>query len=540
MDVAELRRIGLDTLTLFQKEIVDEARRKSCGLSLPMGSGKTRIALILCLYRGSNIPSLIVAAKNIIHEWIHEIEEVFDGQAKYAVFHNDYLDIEDWKYSDEHFILTTPETVAKSYNEGGIFGAFFNFDEKYYVRPTTPFATANQGYWLIHSVNWPCLIVDEAQEYCNIKTGRGAGLASISAGRRYLLSGTMLQEPKIDKVIAYYLILDDPYFPRNRSDSVHFLKSRQFKGVKASLVHRDSNVDCEDFEIHNHYISHTLSEPETKIYRGMKGILNKMAREYNKYKEDENEEMRRLFSGFIVTMISHMRLAFICPILPIARTMIKTAGSSAKDGLAFVFENEIKKMEIDEWLDDEQAAYSSRMKSMVEKLAEIEDKVVVFSSSRFGLNLFKLYIPKDREVFSMEGSDSLKKRVKTVTEFKRSGNGVLLLSYQIGCNGLNLQSANNVFLMDYPWNSCIVDQAVARVARRGQKKDVNVYYFTGNTGMEKSLFHLHKSKKVLSHKIMDGIENDWEVDKMKMEDILSIINNVRINVETLKAVKEPE
>lgn len=541
MDTKEVRRIGYKTLTPFQKEILKEAKGRSCGLSLPMGSGKTRISLILGLYRGSKIPTLIVAAKNIIHEWIYEIENVFEGKARYSVIHSDYINVDEWNCSDEHFVLTTPEIVAKSYNDGGIFGAFYEFDEKYYIRPTTPFSNAQVGYWTIHSIKWSCLVVDEAQEYCNVqKSKRGAGLASISSDRRYLLSGTMLQEPKIDKVISYYLILNDPYFPRNRKDAIEFLNSNQFRGVKTSLVHRDTNVDCEDFELRRHYISHSLSEPEAKIYRGMKGILQKMGEEYNRYKDEENEDMRRLFSGFIVTMISHMRMAFICSILPIARTMLKTAGSKSKDGLAFVFEREIKKMDIDEWLDDESAAYSSRLKSMVEKLEEIEERSVVFASSRFGLNLLRQYIPEDREVFSMEGSYSLKKRAMTISKFKESERGVLLLSFQIGCNGLNLQSANNVLLMDYPWNSSIVDQAIARVARRGQKKDVNVYYFTGNTGMEKSLFHLHKDKKDVAAQIMDGIQGEWTVDTMKMEEILNIVNNTKENIRVLKAVNDSE
>src|SRR5690349_4394573 len=54
---------------------------------------------------------------------------------------------------------------------------------------------------------------------------------------------------------------------------------------------------------------------------------------------------------------------------------------------------------------------------------------------------------------------------------------VLLVSLMAGGFGLNLTSANHVFLMDPWWNASVESQAIDRVHRLGQTKDVHTYRF---------------------------------------------------------------
>jgi hypothetical protein len=52
---------------------------------------------------------------------------------------------------------------------------------------------------------------------------------------------------------------------------------------------------------------------------------------------------------------------------------------------------------------------------------------------------------------------------------------VLLISYKIGSEGLNLTEATNVILLDVWWSHSTSEQAIARVLRMGQVKTVNIY-----------------------------------------------------------------
>jgi transcription termination factor 2 len=52
---------------------------------------------------------------------------------------------------------------------------------------------------------------------------------------------------------------------------------------------------------------------------------------------------------------------------------------------------------------------------------------------------------------------------------------VLLLSLTAGGTGVNLIGGNNMLLMDIHWNPQLEAQAMDRIYRVGQKRDVKVY-----------------------------------------------------------------
>jgi SNF2 family DNA or RNA helicase len=55
---------------------------------------------------------------------------------------------------------------------------------------------------------------------------------------------------------------------------------------------------------------------------------------------------------------------------------------------------------------------------------------------------------------------------------------ILLMQIQTGCEGLNLQYANEVYFVGPLWNPAMEDQAIGRCYRLGQKKNTHVYKFT--------------------------------------------------------------
>jgi SNF2 family DNA or RNA helicase len=119
-----------------------------------------------------------------------------------------------------------------------------------------------------------------------------------------------------------------------------------------------------------------------------------------------------------------------------------------------------------------------------------------------------------------------KERADVLLAFKeRHGErgNILLLTYQIGSTGLNLQHASTVLLMDYFWNNGTTSQAVARVLRPGQiAPKVNIYYFTSTTAMENSLFSKHLVKLDIINELETGRLKSKK-HTMRMQDIIRIL-----------------
>jgi len=171
----------------------------------------------------------------------------------------------------------------------------------------------------------------------------------------------------------------------------------------------------------------------------------------------------------------------------------------------------------------------------------IDDRVIIFCSFSVILHYFRDVAPdfcNGREIFMLESSMSCDKRTKEISRFKNSKNGVLLLSYQIGTEGLNLQCANVGIMLDTWWNESKTKQSVARMFRYGQKKDVHIYMLLSNTMFERTVFQKHRIKKSCQEFFMDGDrsrllnENDGQLT------LKSLLDNVEESVEGIDLAKE--
>ncbi len=75
----------------------------------------------------------------------------------------------------------------------------------------------------------------------------------------------------------------------------------------------------------------------------------------------------------------------------------------------------------------------------------------------------------------LDGKMSVPARQTAIDTFSAGRAHVFLLSAKAGGVGLNLVSANRLVLLDIDWNPAVCQQAMARIWRDGQRKDVHVY-----------------------------------------------------------------
>ena len=109
---------------------------------------------------------------------------------------------------------------------------------------------------------------------------------------------------------------------------------------------------------------------------------------------------------------------------------------------------------------------------------------IVFSFWTTTLDLVSIALTNAQITFtSLDGSMNAKHRQSALTSFINDLNiKVIMISLRYGANGLNLTVANHVFLMEPQWNPMVEDQALDRVHRIGQIKEVTtVRYIVENT-----------------------------------------------------------
>ena len=116
---------------------------------------------------------------------------------------------------------------------------------------------------------------------------------------------------------------------------------------------------------------------------------------------------------------------------------------------------------------------------------------------------------------------ALKDRKVSLAEFSDNPQiKVLLISLMAGSVGLNLVSANNVILTDPWWNPAVEEQAVERLHRMGQKRDVNIFKFITEKTVEEKMLEVQERKKALRSKLFDCDKE--EIKRQNLDDFKSI------------------
>ena len=524
--------VGASHLNDFQIDVLDDClKKKSGGLALPMGSGKTLISTLLALQLSKGEPILFVAAKTLISSWVGEFTKFFGKSLNYTVLHTNKGNLDEFSIENTKIVLTTPDVISKAYRKYSITHKFIHHENvtpfivvKRYRVPNEPYLNHSKGIGALYSIKWGVIVIDEAQCYTNVLVPKGQSLAALCGKYRWLLSGTMFDEPTAVRILGYYMLLNDQSAPRSLPDMERLIKSADYKGLKETLVKRETNLAFKPPKAVEKIVEHSLTEQEAKIYAIMKETLKALNKRLQEYKWQHNIENIQRFSSYLMAVITYLRQGLVCPIIPIASVAIDIADSQAKSELSEILMEEIKKANIDTWLADVNSVKSTRIGKTCELIDRHKsERILLFSCFSSCLNVLKEFLPKDRPHFMLTSTMSLMKRGQVIEEFSKSDGGILLLSYDLGANGLNLQAASTCILMDFWWNAGKTQQAVARILRYGQTaRQVHIYYLKSNTALELAMFKKHKAKLSITEELYHG-KAESEIPRISVKEIISII-----------------
>ena len=152
----------------------------------------------------------------------------------------------------------------------------------------------------------------------------------------------------------------------------------------------------------------------------------------------------------------------------------------------------------------------AQIKEIASEAKQMNRKVIVFSFFKRDVlfKLAKLLPTSMNEVLS--GDISPSQRQQLISDFTKSTKyNVLLSQIEAGGVGLNIQTANIVILCEPQWKPSTEQQAISRVYRMGQTKDVIVYRLLTLDSIYADLVDLIDFKQL----IFDTYANDSAVQE---------------------------
>ena len=171
-------------------------------------------------------------------------------------------------------------------------------------------------------------------------------------------------------------------------------------------------------------------------------------------------------------------------------------------------------------IDPESDAPSAKMELLMEELREVLDsghRALVFSQFTSFLRLVRRGLDRERTPYLY--LDGATQDRQTLVEQFQSGVGpsLFLISLKAGGLGLNLTSADYIFLLDPWWNPAVEAQAIDRAHRIGRQNPVVAYRLIARDTVEEKILELQAKKRELAESIIS--EDNSVLRKLELEDL---------------------
>ncbi|KAA1104123.1 hypothetical protein PGT21_011475 [Puccinia graminis f. sp. tritici] len=140
------------------------------------------------------------------------------------------------------------------------------------------------------------------------------------------------------------------------------------------------------------------------------------------------------------------------------------------------------------------------LKPLLEQWKKAQFKVLLFSQSTKMMDILEYWLQQDfPEFVRLDGSVAIRERFKRVDEFQTDPSKfIFLASIKAAGVGLNLTAANKVVIFDPSWNPSHDAQAMDRVVRIGQKREVECIRLISSGTTEELIYHRQLYKQGLS------------------------------------------
>ncbi|OAV89096.1 hypothetical protein PTTG_28807 [Puccinia triticina 1-1 BBBD Race 1] len=171
------------------------------------------------------------------------------------------------------------------------------------------------------------------------------------------------------------------------------------------------------------------------------------------------------------------------------------------------------------------------LKPLLEQWKKAQFKVLLFSQSTKMMDILEYWLQQDFPDFvRLDGTVAVRERFKRVEEFQTDPDKfIFLASIKAAGVGLNLTAANKVVIFDPSWNPSHDAQAMDRVVRIGQKREVECIRLISAGTTEELIYHRQVYKQGLSEvantgKALSRYFTGVQGDKNNQGDIFGVKN----------------
>jgi superfamily II DNA or RNA helicase len=391
--------------------------------ALPIGEGKTLIACAVIqklMEQGYNKILIITKANTLDDPWRKELSK---SKIKYISIHGkERLGIRlngEYKTANQRVLLTSHETAVK--------------DIEYFEKMEL----------------FDLVIIDEIHTIINPSklTNKSIEISFIKSSRRLFLSATPAQNFPHHDLGLIHILLNKPktFLNLEECDNIKELLSKAYDdAIKNNIVVQSTKQTVNDKNVFNSRgISKSKVILSIPLYHEMEDyISNNKALFENKHKPSY-----KLLEQFL----SHPKAIFK------NNTVIKEDLSCTKvDTVRFIVRNTLK-----------------------------DDKVIIFSQYKNVLYHYSELLNELGKVYGFEsviitGEDRTDFKWKLARFKSNPSVKIMLTTLFKSAEGINLPVANHVIILEFWWNPQRIFQAMGRIDRHDQKKDIYVYLLCYN------------------------------------------------------------
>ena len=427
-----------------------------------MGLGKTlqAIALLSNLHEEKKKKSMVIMPKSLIYNWENEIKK-FAPKLKVGVYYGINRDFSSLKKVD--VILTTYGTIRNDIEN-----------------------------LLEHKFD--LLILDESQNIKNISSQTTKAVLLLNAKKRVALSGTPIENNLLELYSLFRFLNPEMFGSVQRFTNSYILPIQKYSDTS------------------------TIEELKKKIYpfllrRVKKEVLEDLPDKIEKLVYvDMNDEHRRFYEE---------RRRYYYSLLQ------KNTSSQGNFDKFFVLQaiNELRHIVSSPELETKKII-SSKKEVLIENVIEaIENnhKVLVFVNYLSSIESICDSL-KENKIKYLKMTGQTKDRQNLVDKFQSDSRyKVFVMTLKTGGVGLNLVSADTIFIYDPWWNTTVENQAIDRAYRLGQDKTVFAYKMIMRNTIEEKILKLQEIK----NKLLDDLisEDNLSTKNLSKNDIEFILGS---------------
>ncbi|CAM4654332.1 unnamed protein product [Lepidochelys olivacea] len=467
-----------------------------------MGLGKTvqTIVFLYSLYKEghSKGPYLVSAPLSTIINWEREFEMwapdfyvvtyTGDKESRAVIRENEF--------SFEDNAIRSGKKVFRMKKEAQI---------KFHVLLTSyELITIDQA--VLGSIEWACLVVDEAHRLKNNQSKFFRVLNSYKIDYKLLLTGTPLQN-NLEEL--FHLL--------------NFLTPERFNNLEGFLEEfADISKEDQIKKLHDLLGPHMLRRLKADVFKNMPAKtelivrveLSQVQKKYYKFILTRNfEALNSKGGGNQVSLLNIMMDLKKCcnhPYLfPVAAVEAPVLPNGSYDGNSLV----------------KSSGKLMLLQKMLKKLRDGGHRVLIFSQMTKMLDLLEDFLEYEGYKYErIDGGITGGLRQEAIDRFNAPGaqQFCFLLSTRAGGLGINLATADTVIIYDSDWNPHNDIQAFSRAHRIGQNKKVMIYRFVTRASVEERITQVAKRKMMLTHLVVrPGLgSKSGSMTKQELDDIL--------------------